>query len=105
MLGSKTVTPESVSVCILFDRHDGRVVHTHRVVTLPGGKKLSTEQVEKRALELARKLHLDVSKLGVLHVPPEQYKASANLKVDIHSHQLIGLPTPKPLREHFARGK
>lgn len=102
---ARNITPESTHICILFDPADGRVFHTHRVITLPGGKKLTPEQVEQRTLHLAEKLHIDASKLSLLHVPPEQYKASVAYKVDPQSRSLVELPAPKPLRDYFGPGR
>ncbi len=67
------IVPEHVSVCVLFDEK-GRMVHTHEVVTLPGGRRVPQHEVEARAFERAKRLGRKVSSLRALHVPPEKFE-------------------------------
>ena len=69
----------SIMYCVLFDPSDGAIRHTHRVVTLDGADETPKEQIEKRTLELAKELGLEIKKLQVLHIkandiePGKQY--------------------------------
>ena len=42
-LGNK---PISNKVCVVYDPKDGRGVDTHRVLTMPGGRDVSEEELE-----------------------------------------------------------
>ncbi|MET0751978.1 MAG: hypothetical protein ABWZ66_01330 [Pyrinomonadaceae bacterium] len=62
----------SHKLCVLYDPRDGRIVHFHQVITLPGGTEDSTAEIEETALETAREHH-DISRLRVLHTTPEEF--------------------------------
>ncbi len=38
-------------ICVLYAPDDGRIVHTHSVVTLTGGKTVTEAELERRARE------------------------------------------------------
>jgi hypothetical protein len=86
--------PESVQTCVIFDPATGRIVHTHHVVTLPGGSSASPEEVEQRAWERAAAAGHDPSQLRAIHVDSEQLNRSASYRVDVTTLQLIEIERP-----------
>jgi hypothetical protein len=90
----QTLAPESIQICVLYDPSDGRIVHTHKVVTYPGGKTVNEKQVEARAMELVAKTGVDTSKLRALQVPPEDYSPTAAYQVDTKSMRLVARTIP-----------
>jgi len=69
----KAMQPESVKTCLLYDRTNGRIIHTHQVVTLSGGKVVDDGEVESRAFAMAKKAGQDVSKAKALHISLKDY--------------------------------
>lgn len=94
MLKGKAVQPESVRMCLLYDPKDGRVVHTHQVVTLPGGRHVTDGEVEARAFSRAAQTGKDTSKLRALHVSPADHDFSSIYRVDRKSKKLVKVPMP-----------
>jgi len=68
VIGGKTLEPESIKSCVLYDPSDGRIVHQHEVVNFPGAKAVENEEIESKAVRLAAKLGHDISKLKALHL-------------------------------------
>ena len=88
------IAPEHRSVCVLFDE-SGEIVHTHEVITLPGGRRVPQDEVEARAIERAKKRGRDVAGLHVLHVPPEKIVAGQRYTVDPATRELKLMPQPE----------
>ena len=86
---AKAMVPEAVKTCVLYDPRDGRVVHTHRVVTYPGGKRVDDKRVESRAREIAASRGHDVSKLHSLHLHAEQIRPGVSMRVDVKTNRLV----------------
>jgi hypothetical protein len=85
--------PESLQVCLLHDA-SGRVVHIHRVATLPGAKKTSASEVEARCVHVAKQLGHKTEGLTTLHVREGELKLGTPYKVDVKAKKLIELPRP-----------
>jgi hypothetical protein len=68
----KKKAPQS-RVCVVYDPHDGRIIHGHEFVGDgtgvfgPEGR----EEREQQTLEGARRNHGDVSLLRIFHVPTD----------------------------------
>jgi hypothetical protein len=83
------IKPESVSICVLYDAADGRIALKHKVVVLPGGRKLDRGQIESRAFAIAGKAGLSVSNLKALHVATEDFRPGSFYKVELESVRLL----------------
>lgn len=90
--------PVSNKVCVLYDPRDGRIVHTHRVITMPGGQDVTDEELETRAKERARQVGRDVSGLSALRVAPEDCDGSSHYRVDLATKKLRKLERPAAAR-------
>ncbi len=100
-LGGNILKPEAVRICVLYDPSNGRIVHTHEVVTLPGGRKVDEKEMERRTLQRAASAGVDTSKLKVMHVPPEEYDRTSLYRVELKGLRLVKLARPdksKPTR-------
>jgi hypothetical protein len=91
----RLVTVETQKICVLYDPMEGRVVHTHMVVSLPGGRAFSDDEVEARARERASDAGLDVDGLRALKVAADAYDNSEVYVVDTATAQLRKLERPK----------
>jgi hypothetical protein len=90
--------PVSHKVCVIYDPANGGVIHTHEVLTFPGGRQVTDADAEAEALALlARRTGKDVSGLGVLHVPCGEYQRGVRYRVELPSRRLIARgPTAVP---------
>jgi hypothetical protein len=86
--------PESVQTCLIFDPANGRILHTHHVVTLPGALPVSREEVERRAWKRAADAGLDPSRLAAIHVDSERLNRSASYRVDVPTMNLVAIERP-----------
>ena len=91
MKENHSVKHDSEQTCVLYDPRDGRIVHTHRVVTLPGGRKVTNEEVEARTKEIAKQTGHDISGLHAMHFAANAYDASAVYRVDVTTKKLVKL--------------
>jgi hypothetical protein len=89
---SKFGEPTSHRICIIYNPADGRVVHTHEVLTYPNGRQITESDVEKEALALlSRRTGINVSGFGILHVRPAHYRRGARYRVELPARRLIYL--------------
>lgn len=79
---------EDVKACILYEPATGRVVHVHRVTTLPGGRRLDQVAMESRIRDLAKQHGADSVDLRVLHVDPRELVVGTSYVVDVHAEKL-----------------
>jgi hypothetical protein len=95
---SKFGEPILHKICLIYDPADGGVIHTHEVLTFPGGRQLTDADAEAEALALlAHRTGKDVSGFGVLHVPAGEYQRRARYRVELPSRRLIAEgPTAVP---------
>jgi hypothetical protein len=83
--------------CIIFDGRTGRVAHVHECVTLEGAPSRSRDEVEARAMELAREFTtqlpwVELEQLELLHVRPEELPDGPVLKVDVKTRKIVSGP-------------
>lgn len=90
--------PVSVKTCVLYDPSDGRVVHTHRVVTMPGGQESNDEEVAERAGDCAKRMGHETNGLHVLHVGPDDCDGVSQYRVDLTAMNLQKIPRPDTTR-------
>ncbi len=105
-LGGRVPKPEAVRICVLYDPGDGRVAHTHEVVTLPGGRKVDEKEMERRTFQRAESAGVNTSKLKALHVQPKDYDRTSVYRVELKGLRLVKLERPvglKPRRRARAR--
>jgi len=98
MKAHRPVKPESEHACVLYDPKDGRIVHTHCIVTLPGGQKVTHKEVEARAKEVAKQAGHDIGELSVMHFAADAYDASTVYHVDLTTKQLVKLEPSQRLQ-------
>jgi hypothetical protein len=93
--------------CILFDKKTGKIAHIHESITFAGAKSPSRDDVEARAVLLAREFAaklpgVKLDRLQALHVRPEDLKEGQSLKVDTKSRKLVQIA---PKRASAGRSK
>ena len=90
--------PISPKVCVIYDPANGGVIHTHEVLTFPGGRQVTDADTEAEGLAvLARRTGKDVAGFGVLHVPAREYQRGVRYGVELPSRRLIAEgPTAVP---------
>jgi hypothetical protein len=81
--------PEDEKLCVLYDPATGHIVHTHRVTTLRGGRKVDEAEMERRTRERAASRGRDVRELPLLHVDRKSYKLGALYQVDVRTKTLV----------------
>lgn len=94
------LVPIDEKLCVLFEPASGVIVHTHRVTTFPGGRKIDNAEMEKRIRERAASRGRDVHKLSILHVEPKSYKLGAQYQVDVKTKKLVERPHTKIAKKH-----
>jgi len=78
---------------VLFDPKDGKIAHTHRVLTMEGAAETPDHLVEERARYLAKGLGLDVSSLELIHVDAKEMRPGVIYRVDRQGGCLIPAET------------
>jgi hypothetical protein len=91
--------PISDKICVLYDPLDGRVVHTHRVLTMPGGRDVTDEELEERAKDRAKRAGHDIKGLSTLRVTSDVCDCSSQYRVDLATKKLQKLER-RPHRAH-----
>jgi hypothetical protein len=93
---SPRIQPEEEKLCVLYRTTDGKILHTHRVTTLPGGRRVDDAEVERRARELAARRHPDrhlaQRELKVLHINPAEFQHGVHYRVDVKAAKLVRAP-------------
>lgn len=92
-------SPEEEKLCVLYDPATGRIAHSHRVTTMPGGRKVNREEMEGRTRERASSRGRDINGLAILHVDPKTYKLGAFYQIDVRAKKLVET-TDKPAVRH-----
>ena len=87
----KTAPPSHV--CVIYDPHDGRIIHGHVFVGEGSGLfgPEGRDERERETLEGARRNHGDdVSHLRVLHAPADfRFAPDAAYRVDVKAGRLV----------------
>lgn len=82
-MGSSGVEIAKESTVVIYDKNNGRVVHTHHFVTAKGGVHPDRNTQEKQATEHAELAHASLSKsFGILHADSANMKPGVQYKVD-----------------------
>lgn len=87
-MDNKLRKPISDKVYLLYNER-GDIVHTHRVVSLRGGKVINDEDGEKRAKDRAKTAGHDLTILRTLIVSGEEYDSASHYRVDVSSKKLV----------------
>ena len=80
--------PGPGKICVLYDPQDGRVIHTHRVITFPGGQEVTDSEAGARAKERATQAGHDVRSVGTLLVADDDCDGSSLYHVDVAEGKL-----------------
>ena len=72
----------SVKCCVLFDPADGKIVHTHRVVTMEGAEETPARLLEERVRHLAKGFGLNLASLELMHVDAGHLQPGVTYRVD-----------------------
>jgi hypothetical protein len=96
-------SPEHERLCVLYDPATGRIVHTHRVMTMPGGRRVDEEEMERRTRERARSRGRDIKGLALLHIDPKTHRQDAFYKVDVEAKTLVETTFKPPLGTRESR--
>ena len=84
--------PEEIHTLVVYDPETGRIVHRHSVITYPGAQRRTKEELEARAIEMARSQTGYQKALTVLHVESQAFAEPAEYLVDLSSRQLTRGP-------------
>jgi hypothetical protein len=79
---------ESECAYVVYDLHNGAIVHVHRKTTFRGAKSLSQQQDEARAIQLAKQFGHRTEGLRVLRVDPRELEPRTPQRVDLASLKL-----------------
>lgn len=96
--------PEAIHTLVVYDAKTGAIVHRHQVVTFPGAPKRTKEQLEARALEMARLQTGTKKSLAVLATDAEAVSEPAEYAVDVTKRRLVKL-REFALKPHPAKTK
>ena len=80
--------PVSNRICVLYEPTEGRVIHVHRVLTMPGSRHVADDELEDRAKDCAKRAGHDVSGFSTLRVAGEDYDGSIQYRVDLEKKKL-----------------
>jgi hypothetical protein len=85
----KPVSDGSSRVCVLFDPHDGRIVHVHGITTLDGAKQIGADELAARVIAHAKGFGHEVAGLKTLHVPIAAMRQPGSLKVSADGREVV----------------
>jgi hypothetical protein len=87
------VEPESEYVFVVYDKGNGTIHHTHRVVNLPGAEAPGREQMEQTALSYVAPEAAEQASAGlaVLMVDPQQLTRGTSYRVDHQQQALVAV--------------
>jgi hypothetical protein len=80
----------------VFDKSDGRLVHLHQVVVIPGAVAPADAELEADAIAVAtRYSHRSPHELDIIQVAADELKQSAEYKVDLTRRILVEVARSK----------
>jgi hypothetical protein len=85
--------PISEKCVVFYDPSNGAIRYTHRVITMEGATEKSAEEIEERAMHLAKQFGLQTDRLHALHVDAYVFRPGRRYSVD---------PTHRKILEHEA---
>jgi len=89
MKAGSVVVPESQHDCVVYRKSDGKIVHSHSVIVLPGAKEVTKDEVETRARRIANGKGHNNADLSVLHVDRTAMRPNEKYKVDVNNRTVI----------------
>ena len=87
-MNSDAARPIADNICILYDQ-TGAIVHTHRIVTFPGGRLVPDDELVTRTHQQASAAGRDAAGLSALTVPGDQFDRTAHYRVDVVGKTLV----------------
>jgi hypothetical protein len=89
---------KSIRSVALYDPTDGIIHHMHHVMTMEGCEARKMTDIEKDAVQFAKKLGHSVEKLKVLDAP-DTINPFAKYRIDISNLEFIELSSPGAIVE------
>jgi hypothetical protein len=96
--GGVELKQRSMQTVVVYDRADGRIVHTHRVVVMEGGYEPPAQEVEQAALKMAENAGCDRSKVAILNLGAQVMEQNYLYRVDAETRSLVRGPSITDLR-------
>jgi len=86
--------PIAEKTCVLYDPSDGRILHTHQVLTFPGGRTVTDDEVEARARARSTHMGKPATALHVLHIAAMEHDGASVYRVDLRAKKLVKIEPP-----------
>ena len=84
----EAVAVSSERLCVVYERSSGEIVHTHRVVTLEGGREPDEDEMAAYAVSLASRRRGSEDGLETLHVASDALQPGRRYRVE-HEHKRL----------------
>jgi hypothetical protein len=79
-----------IHTVILYESKSGKIVHTHQEVFFKGTDRLEVNEIESKALKLAKNnKELNTMGIHVLHLAGEDIDDTSSYEVDIQNKRLV----------------
>ncbi len=91
----------SDKACVLYDSKDGEICYVHRVVTMEGADETPEKEIEKRTLQLAKEVKIDLRTTKLLHVDASAIEPNMQYVVDPKKRCLV----PRPVDDEIIKKK
>lgn len=89
-LTGSTAPVHSIKACVVYDAASGKIHHSHRVLTLEGGREPPAEEIAADALRaVAGRRSPPGGTLEVLHVDPAVLEDRTRYRVDLEGKRLV----------------
>lgn len=93
------ITATLVNTVVVYDRKDGRIVHTHQFVTIGSRTPRTYESMEQTALEFLKpQAGGSNPDFAVLHLHQQLLKPHTTYRVDLTTSRLVEMGTVSSLR-------
>jgi hypothetical protein len=87
---SQAAADSAYPLIVIFDTRDGRIVHLHQVLVLPGVGAPSEDEMEAEALAHARRHSgADPNTMATLRVSPDALRKGVEYKIDLPTWTLV----------------
>ncbi len=95
VFGANPITDvEADSTCVIFEARSGRIRHTHRVVTLRGGRHPDTKEMVRVARDHLQQAGGDLTGLNEIIVDSVALDTPGMISVDVATGGLVSRPLP-----------
>ncbi|MDX1501386.1 MAG: hypothetical protein R3325_03410 [Thermoanaerobaculia bacterium] len=84
--------PPEIEACdtvVIYDERSGAIRHTHNVFTWRGATHPTREEIEKEAMEEARRAGVELRGVATLRIDPREVEADALHRVDVRERRLV----------------